>query len=465
MSISSSKVILRLRHLNHEDTSPIDRLKGYVSAVELAKLFNHCTLAANPRLPAMNKVVREMLGCFEADPNNFRYCNNGILVAASFADLGLDRDRVELVFDPLDDRESPRGILNGGHTTFASLVFLIQTAADRHDRKQPKIKDWNDLKEAWHNWRDEAMEIAKTLSEDQQFDVPIEVLFPTKGMKTTDFDEHIMTIADARNNNCQLTDETKAHFVGMFEELKAAMPAGVSDRVEWRTNTPGADIGAKDVIALACIPLVEAAAHIADQDSLNDFPKTLDLKAVVDGPKRCSTYYQRLYRSVSESKGNRRVIRKEHHKLIGSAIECTKQIIECYDWLECNFPQHYIDADGKFYGLENIGRKPRKNKKGKKPLSKFLRNEMREKYSDAMFVPILVSLRSLLVVEDGNLVWRTCPADFLKRNLQQVMGMYKSTFADNGYKARELARSNTSYELVSGMFDMIINLEQAQASA
>ena len=464
MSDSSSSVILRFRHLNHENASPIDRLKGYLSAYELAKLFNNCTLAANPRLPAMNKVVREMLGGLENDPANFRYCNNGVLVAASDADLTLERDRVELVFDPLDDPESPRGILNGGHTTFASLIFLIQTAAVLHDKKEPKIKDWTDLKEAWGFWRDEAMDVAKTLGDDEKFHVPIEVLFPTVGMETSEFDEHIMTIADGRNNNCQLTDETKAHFVGMFEELKSAMPEGVSERVEWKTNTPGADIGAKDVIALACIPLVKAALHVSGQDELNDFPKTLDLKAVASGPKRCSTYYQRLYRSVSESKGNRRVLKKEHFKLIGSAISCTEQVIEAYDWLECNFPQHYIDAGGKFYGLEKIGRKPR-NKKGKKPTSKFLKNTVEQKYSDAMFVPILVSLRALLTVEKGELVWRANPVEFLKRNLNQVMGTYKSTFEDNGNNSRELSRSDTAYELVQAMFDMIVKVEHAKANA
>ncbi len=461
--LSNSKVIVRIGHKCTEKSAPISRVKGYLAATELVKLYNSCTLAADPRLPSLNPQVRDMLQCLETDPDKFRYQNNGVLVAASSVDLSLDRDRAEIVFDPVDSKDSPRGILNGGHTAFSCLLFLMMRAAEMHDQVLTKIKNWDDLTIAWNHWRDEAIEVAQNL--DITFHVPIEILYPGDGTSANEYDSMIHSIADARNNNCQLTDETKSNFVGMYEELKEAMPTDrIRELIEWRTNTPGTCIRVKDVVALACIPVYEAAKPLHDDESLHDFPNRLDLKQVYNSTAKCTDYFHRVYRAVAKPEGNLYKLCGANGRLIASAIRCTAEIIECYDWLEQNFPTAYNDANGRFNSLENVGRKCSTD--SRQYFTKYFEVPIDTKFSDALFIPILVGLRRLLEINDeGCLFWKIDPIDFLKRNLPLLMRTYKGTLKDNGNDSRLLARSETAYSLVYETFGMILELEALKVSS
>ena len=65
-----------------------------------------------------------------------------------------------------------------------------------------------------------------------------------------EFSESSLDICAARNNNVELTLETRANKKGYYEELRRYLPKEIAARVVWKTNT-GGDIKARDLVALA----------------------------------------------------------------------------------------------------------------------------------------------------------------------------------------------------------------------
>ena len=87
--------------------------------------------------------------------------------------------------------------------------------------------------------------------------MPIEVLLPSDPSDddcVEAFSASLLSICLARNNNVQLTLETKAGKKGFYEDLRKALPPTIAERVEWKTND-GGQIKVRDLIALAWIPL------------------------------------------------------------------------------------------------------------------------------------------------------------------------------------------------------------------
>ena len=69
------------------------------------------------------------------------------------------------------------------------------------------------------------------------------------------FVQSCLEICAARNNNAELTLETKANQKGFYDAIKRALPAVVADRIEWKSNIAGGDVKVRDIIALSSIPL------------------------------------------------------------------------------------------------------------------------------------------------------------------------------------------------------------------
>ena len=63
------------------------------------------------------------------------------------------------------------------------------------------------------------------------------------------FHGSIFDICEARNNNVQLTEATKANQLGLYEHLKNVTDPKLIDQIEWKTND-GGRIKVDDIIAL-----------------------------------------------------------------------------------------------------------------------------------------------------------------------------------------------------------------------
>jgi hypothetical protein len=105
----SLETILRLRDPHQIESAPIRRVTGYAPALSLVTLFEATDISANPRLPRLNKQVRDMWGVLDNSPETFHFMNNGILLAASSCEA-LDRGRFRVGFDPGNSATQPREI-------------------------------------------------------------------------------------------------------------------------------------------------------------------------------------------------------------------------------------------------------------------------------------------------------------------------------------------------------------------
>jgi hypothetical protein len=250
-------IIIRFEQVDEQTEGAVRRIVGLVRAKNMLELFDAADLEANPREAKSGLVTEDIIDSIKDTPQTFPFKTKGILVGAAYYEA-LERKRYRLKFgDPKIE-----GILDGGHNMLAIGTYLLMKAlGDEKVRK--RIKGWEDLKEAWSEHRDdvEALKKAAHANEDGEhpldFLVPIEILVPADiedEDSVEEFNGSLLDICAARNNNVELTRETKANKKGFYEYLRDALPGSIADRVEWKTND-GGEIKVRDLISLAWIPL------------------------------------------------------------------------------------------------------------------------------------------------------------------------------------------------------------------
>ena len=75
------------------------------------------------------------------------------------------------------------------------------------------------------------------------------------------------------------------------------------------------------------------------------------------------------------------------------------------------------------------------------------------KYPDGFMLPLVYSLKSLMVVEDGKLAWRTDPDVFIDKNLDKIVRSFKLSIKMADWDPQKVRKSAESYELALTMFD------------
>lgn len=133
-----------------------------------------------------------------------------------------------------------------------AIALHILNAATGHDRAIGKIKRWTDLEETWNRYKDKVADIRQSLD----FLVPIEVLTPADESEEVveQFRQSILDICAARNNNVQLTADTKANAAGHYDAIQEIIDSKLRDKIVWKTNMEGR-IEVRDIVALSWIGL------------------------------------------------------------------------------------------------------------------------------------------------------------------------------------------------------------------
>ena len=143
---------------------------------------------------------------------------------ASSSYKALDRDRYQLSFvEP-----ETEGILDGGHNALAAGRHILREAG-LSDRDLNRIKDWDDFRKAWIENRNAIGEIVDVLN----FEMPIEVQVPADMHDEAVvelFRSSLLEIGAARNNNVQLSEETKANKKGFYDIFKEHLPSSLAAR-------------------------------------------------------------------------------------------------------------------------------------------------------------------------------------------------------------------------------------------
>lgn len=437
--MNPENIVVRFEQVAEQTEGPVKRIIGFVRAKNMIQLFDAADLEANPRSAKAGAVTADIIESIKDTPETFPFKTKGILVGASNY-KPLQRNRFELHFE----NTKIEGVLDGGHNMLA-IGSLILARALGDDKVIKKLKLWSDMKQAWEDNRSAIDALRKAQAEDGEdgpldFLVPIEILVPSdlNSDDTIDqFNSSLLDICAARNNNVELTLETKANKKGFYEYLRKSLPKKISDRVEWKSND-GGEVKVRDIISLAWIPL-----------SVIDLP--VDIKIPPQNIYRnkggCAQEFDRLMSDEAVSKVTDGDYTHElHHSGVHSALVIAGQLPALYDKIYREFPDAYNVNDGRF-GKINIVKLAKDMRA--KPTSHFTDEEVEYSYPDGLIFPLVYGLKALMEKDaKGQVRWKEDPSKFLDDCLESIVKKYRVVLDAYKFDPQKIGKNEGSYDLV-----------------
>jgi hypothetical protein len=408
---------------------------------------------ANPRSAKIGNITEAIIESIERDTDIFPFKTKGVLIGATEYQT-LQRNRYQLTFV---DR-AIEGVLDGGHNMLAIGAYILSLVVDEKELK--KIRIWEDFKAAWVNHRSA---IGEMTQEKLEFSVPVEVLVPanTEDDEIVDaFKSSLLEICAARNNNAELVRETKANQKGYYDAIKNSLSPEVACRIEWKTNMANADVKARDIVALAWIPL----SLIKLPDAIKPpSPQTIYAKK-----GECSKLYDDLMSDESVSKPKGGPIHELHNTAVGSALATLRQLPELYDQIYADFPRAYNNW-GDFGRIRSVRifdptKEPSDKYMRSQPQTHFTEQPVKYRYPDGFIMPLVYGLKALLKIENGKVEWVTDPHTFVGRNLKEIASAYKYVLEMSQYEPQRVGKTEASYVIALGEFEKALIREQAQAA-
>jgi hypothetical protein len=445
----SSQLILKIEQSSEQVHGPVRKIIGLLGPKAFCHLIDVADLSANPRSAKKGSVTQDIEYSLSVTPELFPAKTKGLLIASSSYDT-LERQRIKLTFEDTDTE----GLLDGGHNALATGRHILREAGVSENELK-KIGDWEKFSRAWKVNR----QIIATIEDVLNFQIPIEVQVPvsmTDDEAVDEFKTSLLEIGAARNNNVQLSEETKANKLGLYDDLKGMLPSALSERVEWKANE-GGEIKVRDIVALAWIPL----SKLDLPDNLRVNPNQIYRNKGV-----CVEVFNRLLRhdDVSSKKQG-----KYEHKLesdsIRSALRVTGAMPEIYDQLASKFPEAYNKSGGsygritavKMYDPDKIGDKNPKYLR-RRPETPFFGRSVDYTCPDGFLVPFLYGMRALLTVdEDGIVSWKHDPVEFLSKKLVDAMRSYRLVLELGGFDPQKVGKNISAYQFAESAISAVLH--------
>ncbi|PCI32036.1 MAG: hypothetical protein COB54_08300 [Alphaproteobacteria bacterium] len=443
--------LIKFTHVSEQTEGSVTRIVGLVKAEYLFGLFDIIDLEANPRSAKTGSVTDDIIESINDGSDIFPFKTKGILIGTAIY-TPLERKRYKLQFE---DPET-EGVLDGGHNMLAiGIHFLSKVISDLKELN--RIKTWSLFKRAWNKYRTRIEKIKSSFN----FLVPVEVLVPSdlNDSEIVDhFNNSLLDICAARNNNVQLTPETKANKKGFYNELREALPPTIAKNVEWKTND-GGSIKVRDLIALAWMPL-----NVLNDEGLLPIEISTAPQNIYRNKGECSKLFSQLMENENVSKtvdGN-----YEHeltNPIVRSAIKILGDIPKLYDKIYADFPEAYNKAVKARFGRNPIVRiydpgnedgTPKYLKS--EPKTKFTYEGVKYSYPDGLIMPLIYALTALMKVERDEIIWATDPVDFLDLHFETILRSYKTVFDMGGFDPQKIGKNEGMYDFTVDRFKMAL---------
>lgn len=444
--MKNQKVIIKFDSVceRYDERYPLRRVEGYATPDSIIRLLDVADLEANPREAKRGEVTDEIMESLGRSNGLFQFKSKGLLLSAGEV-RPLERKRYELYF-----REAAfEGILDGGHNTLAIALFILQEALGEDNPELKKVKRWEDLAGLWKANRSEIGEVQDELD----FLVPVEVIYPHEGKKGQDqFEAAILEIAQARNNNAELTVETKAHKAGYYDDIKAAIDPRLVEEVEWKSGD-GGRIKVRDLVSLAWIPLTVLRESLKPKDDFNRVQ-------IYSSKGACSSAFNDLVEMREVSEKTRGEVRSLTHAGVKSALALLRDLPELYDIIYARFPEAYNNSSQGFGRISAV-RMYVPGKKGKEYLrsmakTKFYQREVKYDYPDGFIMPLVVGLRALMEDKEGQVRWKVDPRAFINEHLNEVVSSYYSAIQMADYDPQKVGKAMAAYNLAESAFHLLV---------
>ncbi|HTM82327.1 hypothetical protein [Asticcacaulis sp.] len=449
-------------HTSENSIAGIKRYTGFVRGRDLYPLFDHLSLEANPRAAKTGNVTNAIMESLEKTPELFPFKSKGILIGTSNYEA-LQRNRFELRFEDLDSE----GILDGGHNMLAIGLHMLLAVMD--ERELARISLWDDMKDLWEKQRN-ALEAVK---EKFDFLVPIELLVPSDVENTASVQQFEMSVLDicaARNNNAQLTQETKSNKLGFYDEIRDRLDPAVASRVEWKSNewesSETKPIKVRDLLALAWIPL-----NRANEANLLPLDISVTPQNIYRNKGECSKQFDKLM----SDKGVSRTVDGPTHELtnhtVASCFDILSDLPQLYDLIYSDFPDAY-NSNGFRFGANPIvkmydppRREAAKDKSAflvSQPHTHYLNKPVYYRYPDGLIMPLVYGLKGLMEINDDKVVWAVEPVKFVEMYLKDIAGAYRLVLDMARFDPQKLAKNEASHEFAVGEFEKALLKHRAK---
>jgi hypothetical protein len=459
LEMNPNKVVIRFEQVAEQIEGPVRRVLGFVKAKNMLQLFDAADLEANPRSAKVGDVTDAIIDSIRETPDTFPFKTKGVLVGASQYEQ-LQRSRWELQFI----NPSAEGVLDGGHNMLAVGIHILSFVIE--DPKELKrIKTWPAFKDKWAEYRS-AIEVLRKVepAPDEEgpldFLIPLELLVPADlndSALVDDFNSSLLEICAARNNNVQLTDETKANKLGLYEELRKALPPEIAKRVEWKTND-GGSIKVRDVLALAWIPL--SVIDLPSDENGAQLTPPLP-QNIYRNKGQCAELFNSLMENDDVSKkGDGDYIRELKNSRVHSALLIAAALPQLYDKIYADFPVAYNDTEGRFGKISVV--KLAQDMRTK-PTSPFTEKPVKYSYPDGLIMPLVYGLKALMVKgDDGKVSWSEDAVKFLDEHLESIVKKYRVILEAFRFDPQKIGKNEGSYELVLDAFETELLKRKAQ---
>lgn len=441
--MNPNELLIRFETVDRQTEGPVTRLIGFARARNLLPLFDAADLEANPRTAKVGQITADIMESIQTSPELFPFKTKGILVASANC-RELERRRYHLTFD----NPAIEGILDGGHNTLAIGLHILGVAGVE-PKDIRRLKTWPDFKAAWEANQDKVKVLKASAASGEggplDFLVPLEVLVPADPddeIALEAFTSSLFEICAARNNNRQLADEAKANKKGLYDYLREQVPADIAKRVEWKSND-GGDVKVRDIVALSWIAL--SVAKLPDGVSP---PRTAD---IYSGKGKCSMAFDGLMENPEVSSQTGDGTFELHNTAIASALKVAGDLPGLFDQLYADFPGAYNRNQGSFGLLRAV---TPADKLKTKPRTPYGKSSSAYRYPDGFIVPLAFGLRALLTADaEGNLSWKTDPAKFITKHLDEIVRKYKVLIQAFGGDAQKIGKNDGSYTLAQDAFE------------
>ncbi|MGB9123549.1 MAG: hypothetical protein WCE73_23240 [Candidatus Angelobacter sp.] len=443
--MKNQKVTLRFDEACLSEKYVLNRISGTITADSMIRLIDIADLKANPREAKVGDVTDEIEESLDETPKLFQFKTKGILLAAAGC-LPRERSRFELSFED----EDIEGILDGGHNLLAIALHILGKALEEDGKKVLRgVKRWENVPDVWQEHRDKIEGLKSTL----EFLTPVEVIYPREGAEGRDeFQDAVLDVARARNNNAQLTEETKANKAGFYNAIREFIDPKLVEQIEWKTND-GGRIKVRDLVALSWIALSKIDV---DLPGIADFSPV----SMYRNKGACVAAFNKLMASDLVSQKSKGDIRELVHPGVRSAIGMLRDIPQLFDHLYQEFPEAYNAASPGFGRISSVFvYEESKAKSGdpkylsSPPHTKFYKTECKYDYPDGFVMPLVWALSELMEYREGKVFWKEDPVKFIKKNLAKTLKVYYGLIQMASYDPQKVGKTGASYNLVANDFN------------
>jgi hypothetical protein len=452
----TQSLIIKINQCSEQVVGPVRKLYGLLPPKSVVQLLDTNDLAANPRSAKKGSVTADIEDSLKTSPELFPAKTKGILLASS-SYKALDRERYQLNFvEP-----EMEGILDGGHNALGAGRHILREAG-LGERELNRIKDWDDFRAAWTENRNAIGEVIDVMD----FEMPVEVQVPAdmhdEALVET-FRSSLLEIGAARNNNVQLSEETKANKKGFYDVFKENLPSALTEAVEWKAND-GGRIKVRDIIALCWIGL----SKMELPDSIRVAPNQIYRNKGV-----CVAAFNKLleHADVSTPAAGGYAYQL-HNRAVESAMKIAGTFPTLYDMLYAQMPNAYNKSGGSFgkisavkiYDAEKAAEKNSKYMRSK-PTTPFYQYPTEYTCPDGFIVPLLYGVRALLNIDkNGLLTWKTDPEAFLGKNLVDIMKSYRLVIEMANWDPQKVGKNLSAYEFAESAISAVYSVKQNRAA-